>query len=128
MSESRPTARIPCTGSIEKGQMQEGLCGAAFKRPALTCCLTRKDGDAHGLEALGRSLRDFITMLDGLKERAKFKGLTEAIDSERRQPLQVADDRLIERVRAQPDLEAEAVRTGVRQSPNFHRGLVEAIV
>ena len=67
-------------------------------------------------------------MLDGLKERAKFKGLTEAIDSERRQPLQVADDRLIERVRAQPDLEAEAVRTGVRQSPDFHRGLVEAIV
>ena len=60
MSESRPTARIPCTGSIEKGQMQEGLCGAAFKRPALTCCLTRKDGDTltvrkRWVEACGTS-------------------------------------------------------------------------
>jgi DNA invertase Pin-like site-specific DNA recombinase len=64
-----------------------GLSGATTKRPALLCCLKKLD---HGdtlivwkLDRLGRSLRDLIAMLDGLKQRGvKFRSLTEAIDTD----------------------------------------------
>ena len=65
----------------------EGLSGATTKRPALLRCLKKLE---HGdtltvwkLDRLGRSLRDLIAMLDGLKARGvKFRSLTEAIDTE----------------------------------------------
>jgi len=51
----------------------EGISGATIKRPALTRCLNElKDGDTlmvWKLDRLGRSLRDLIAMLDGLRER-----------------------------------------------------------
>ena len=65
----------------------DGLSGAATKRPAMLRCLKKLE---HGdtltvwkLDRLGRSLRDLITMLDDLKQRGvKFRSLTEAIDTE----------------------------------------------
>jgi len=64
----------------------EGLSGATTKRPALLLCLKKLE---HGdtlivwkLDLLGRSLRDLITMPDGLRARGvKFHSLTEAIDA-----------------------------------------------
>ena len=63
----------------------EGLSGATTKRPALSRCLKAlRPGDVlvvWKLDRLGRSLRDLITMLDGLRDRqVKFQSLTEAID------------------------------------------------
>jgi Enterobacteriaceae phage serine recombinase len=65
----------------------EGLSGATLKRPALTRCLkTLQKGDTiivWKLDRLGRSLRDLIAMLDGLRDRGiKFRSLTEAIDTD----------------------------------------------
>ena len=65
----------------------KGLSGATAKRPALLRCLrTLRPGDTlivWKLDRLGRSLRDLITMLDGLRERGiRFQSLTEAIDTE----------------------------------------------
>lgn len=65
----------------------EGLSGTTAKRPALLRCLrTLRAGDTlivWKLDRLGRSLRDLITMLDGLRERGiRFQSLTEAIDTE----------------------------------------------
>jgi len=67
----------------------EGISGATTKRPALLGCLKALDrGDsltAWKLDRLGRSLRDLITILDGLTERGvKFRSLTEAIDTNTR--------------------------------------------
>src|SRR3984957_7566691 len=64
-----------------------GLSGATTKRPALLRCLKKLEhGDtltAWKLDRLGRSLRDLITMLDGLRDRGvKFRSLTEAIDTD----------------------------------------------
>ena len=64
----------------------EGISGATTNRPALLRCLkTLQSGDTlivWKLDRLGRSLRDLITMLDGLKHRGvKFHSLTEAIDT-----------------------------------------------
>src|SRR5271166_609722 len=64
----------------------DGLSGATTKRPALLRCLKKLE---HGdtltvwkLDRLGRSLRDLIAMLDGLRDRGvKFRSLTEAIDT-----------------------------------------------
>src|ERR1039458_548640 len=65
----------------------KGLSGATAKRPALLRCLrTLRPGDTlivWKLDRLGRSLRDLIAMLDGLRERGiRFQSLTEAIDTE----------------------------------------------
>jgi Enterobacteriaceae phage serine recombinase len=65
----------------------EGLSGATTKRPALLRCLKKlAAGDTlivWKLDRLGRSLRDLIAMLDGLKHRGvKFRSLTESIDTE----------------------------------------------
>lgn len=62
------------------------LSGATTKRPALAQCLkTLRAGDTlivWKLDRLGRSLRDLITMLDGLRERGVlFQSLTELIDT-----------------------------------------------
>jgi DNA invertase Pin-like site-specific DNA recombinase len=64
----------------------EGLSGAATKRPALLRCLKKlENGDTlivWKLDRLGRSLRDLITMLDDLKRwGVKFRSLKEAIDT-----------------------------------------------
>jgi DNA invertase Pin-like site-specific DNA recombinase len=61
--------------------------GAMTKRPALFRCLKKLErGDTltvWKLDRLGRSLRDLITMLDGLRDRGvKFRSLTEVIDTE----------------------------------------------
>ena len=65
----------------------QGLSGAGIQRPALARCLkTLRSGDTlivWKLDRLGRSLRDLIAMLDGLRERGvRFQSLTEAIDTE----------------------------------------------
>src|ERR1035438_4519595 len=65
---------------------QDKLTGATVKRPALKKCLKNlRAGDTlivWKLDRLGRSLRDLITILDGLKERGViFRSLTEAIDT-----------------------------------------------
>jgi DNA invertase Pin-like site-specific DNA recombinase len=65
----------------------KGQSGATAKRPALARCLkTLRSGDTlivWKLDRLGRSLRDLIAMLDGLRERGvRFQSLTEAIDTE----------------------------------------------
>jgi len=64
-----------------------GLSGATTKRPALLRCLKKlQTGDVlivWKLDRLGRSLRDLIAMLDGLRDRGiKFRSLTEAIDTD----------------------------------------------
>jgi DNA invertase Pin-like site-specific DNA recombinase len=65
----------------------EELSGAtAVKRTALIRCLkTLEAGDTlivWKLDRLGRSLRDLITLLDGLRDRQiKFRSLTEGIDT-----------------------------------------------
>jgi DNA invertase Pin-like site-specific DNA recombinase len=56
------------------------------KRPALLRCMKKLErGDtltAWKLDRLGRSLRDLIAMLLGLRDRGvKFRSLTEAIDT-----------------------------------------------
>src|ERR1700691_572090 len=64
----------------------EGISGATTKRPALLRSLKKLE---HGdtlivwkLDRLGRSPRDLIAMLDGLRDRGvKFRSLTEAIDT-----------------------------------------------
>jgi len=64
----------------------ERLSGASTKRPALLRCPKKAE---HGdtlivwkLDRLGRSLRDLIGMLDGLRARGvKFHSLIEAIDT-----------------------------------------------
>jgi DNA invertase Pin-like site-specific DNA recombinase len=65
----------------------DGLSGAATKRPALFRCLKKlESGDTlivWKLDRLGRSVRDLITMLEDLKHRGvKFRSLTEHIDTE----------------------------------------------
>jgi DNA invertase Pin-like site-specific DNA recombinase len=65
---------------------EDKLSGATTKRPALNRCLkTLRAGDTlivWKLDRLGRSLRDLITMLDGLRDRGvAFQSLTEAIDT-----------------------------------------------
>jgi DNA invertase Pin-like site-specific DNA recombinase len=65
----------------------EGISGATTKRPALARCLKKlRAGDTlivWKLDRLGRSLRDLITMLDGLREQGvKFRSLTEHINTE----------------------------------------------
>jgi DNA invertase Pin-like site-specific DNA recombinase len=57
------------------------------RHPALARCLkSLRSGDTlivWKLDRLGRSLRDLIAMLDGLRERGvRFQSLTEAIDTE----------------------------------------------
>src|SRR5277367_6220572 len=69
-----------------KKLFKDEVTGAHVNRPALTRCLkTLQTGDTlivWKLDRLGRSLRDLIHMLDGFKQRIKFKSLTEAIDTE----------------------------------------------
>jgi DNA invertase Pin-like site-specific DNA recombinase len=64
----------------------DGLSGAAIKRPALLRCLKKLEHDTltvWKLDRLGRSLPDLITMLDDLKKRGvEFRSLTEPIDTE----------------------------------------------
>ncbi len=65
----------------------KGKSGATVKRPALARCLKAlRPGDTlivWKLDRLGRSLRDLIATLDGLRERGVcFQSLTEAIDTE----------------------------------------------
>ena len=65
----------------------DGISGAISRRPGLTRCLRKlQPGDTlvvWKLDRLGRSLRDLIILLDDLKQRgAKFRSLTEAIDTE----------------------------------------------
>lgn len=65
----------------------DGISGATMQRPGLARCLkTLKSGDSltvWKLDRLGRSVRDLIIMLDGLRERGvKFVSLTEAVDTE----------------------------------------------
>lgn len=65
----------------------QGQSGATAKRPALARCLkTLRPGDTLAvwkLDRLGRSLRDLIATLDGLRQRGvRFQSLTEAIDTE----------------------------------------------
>jgi DNA invertase Pin-like site-specific DNA recombinase len=60
--------------------------GAHARRPQLTKCLqSLKEGDTlivWKLDRLGRSLRDLIEMLDGLKAwGVAFRSMTEAIDT-----------------------------------------------
>jgi DNA invertase Pin-like site-specific DNA recombinase len=60
--------------------------GAHVKRPQLTRCLASLQGGdvliVWKLDRLGRSLRDFIALLDDLKAReVAFRSLTEAIDT-----------------------------------------------
>lgn len=64
----------------------EKATGAHVKRTELTRCLkTLAAGDTlivWKLDRLGRSLRDLIALLDGLKARGvAFRSLTEAIDT-----------------------------------------------
>ena len=71
----------------EKTFTDDGLSGATAQRPALIRCLKALEpGDTlvvWKLDRLGRSLRDLIMILDGLKQRGvKFRSLTEAIDTE----------------------------------------------
>src|SRR6476660_3232345 len=74
-------------GIERKNIFKDELSGATTHRPALQRCLKKL---GHGdtltvwkMDRLGRSLRDLITMLDGLKQRGvKFRSLTEAIDTE----------------------------------------------
>ena len=63
---------------------RRGVSGATTERPALRHCLKNLSAViVWKLDRLGRSLRDLITMLDGLKNRGvKFQSLTEAIDTE----------------------------------------------
>jgi DNA invertase Pin-like site-specific DNA recombinase len=85
------------------------LSGAITKRLALLRCMKKLErGDTLSvwkLDRLGRSLRDLIAMLDGLRDRGvKFPSLTEAIDTTTPNgPRYVADDRCASRVRAQLD-------------------------
>jgi DNA invertase Pin-like site-specific DNA recombinase len=74
--------RAGCTKIFE----DKGATGAHTNRPELNCCLkTLRPGDSlivWKLDRLGRSLRDLIAMLDGLRDRGiKFRSLTEAIDT-----------------------------------------------
>jgi DNA invertase Pin-like site-specific DNA recombinase len=74
--------RAGCTKIFE----DKGASGAHTNRPELSRCLkTLRPGDSlivWKLDRLGRSLRDLIAMLDGLRDRAiKFRSLTEAIDA-----------------------------------------------
>src|SRR5580658_1775938 len=62
------------------------LSGAITKRPALLRCMKKLErGDTlivWKLDRLGRSLRDLIAMLDGLRDLGvKFQSITEAIDT-----------------------------------------------
>jgi DNA invertase Pin-like site-specific DNA recombinase len=62
------------------------LSGAITKRPALLRCMKKLErGDTlivWKLDRLGRSLRDLIAMLDGLRDRGvEFRSLAEAIDT-----------------------------------------------
>ncbi len=65
----------------------EGLSGATGVKPAalLRCLKTLEAGDTlivWKLDRLGRSLRDLIALLDGLRDRQiQFRSLTEAIDT-----------------------------------------------
>ena len=65
----------------------KGISGAIRKRPALSRCLAAlASGDTlivWKLDRLGRSLRDLIDLLDGLRARGvQFQSITEAIDTE----------------------------------------------
>jgi DNA invertase Pin-like site-specific DNA recombinase len=71
----------------EKVFTDDGVSGATAQRAALIRCLkTLQRGDTlvvWKLDRLARSLRDLITILDGLRERGvKFRSLTENIDTE----------------------------------------------
>ena len=71
-----------CTHVFE----DKAASGSSLTRPALARCLrTLRPDDTlivWKLDRLGRSLRDLITMLDGLRARGvKFQSLTEAIDT-----------------------------------------------
>ncbi len=76
-----------------KALFTDELSGAITKRPALPRCMKKLErGDTlplfsesvWKLDRLGRSLRDLIAMLDGLRDRGvKFRSLTEAIDTTR---------------------------------------------
>jgi DNA invertase Pin-like site-specific DNA recombinase len=62
------------------------VSGVVAKRPSLTRCLnTIQAGDTlivWKLDRLGRSLRDLISFLDGLKQRGiEFQSITEAINT-----------------------------------------------
>lgn len=75
--------RVGCTTIFK----DEGLSGATVTRPALTRCLKALRPDdtlmVWKLDRLGRSLRDLITLLDGLRAQGiKFRSLTEPIDTE----------------------------------------------
>jgi DNA invertase Pin-like site-specific DNA recombinase len=95
MREFRPSTRTPTSArSVEEGRMQKAVYRRRrFRRdhraPALLLCLkTLEPGDTlmvWKLERLGRSLRDLITMLDGLTQRGvEFRSLTPSTPRRRR--------------------------------------------
>jgi DNA invertase Pin-like site-specific DNA recombinase len=74
------------TTALQLAALQRARCSNIFEDKGQSGAKALRPGDTlivWKLDRLGRSLRDLIAMLDGLRERGvRFQSLTEAIDTE----------------------------------------------